>query len=85
MGLRLDALKSSKQMEQDIFGIEYDWRESLMRENVEKIWNQFFGICMKKHLTLDKNELTVAGLTLCVAGLTLCVAGLTRSGRFLNT
>ena len=24
-----------------------------MRENAEKNWNQFFGICIKKHLTLD--------------------------------
>jgi hypothetical protein len=48
-----------------------------MRENVEKIWNQFFGICMKRHLTLDKNELTVAGLMPCVEGLTPCVECLT--------
>ena len=48
MGLRLDALNGSKQMEQDIFVLEYEYREALMRENVEKKWNQFFGICMKK-------------------------------------
>ena len=48
--------------------------ETLTRENAEKIWNQFFLICMKKYLTLDKNELSVAGLMqMLVAGLSLAV------------
>jgi hypothetical protein len=59
MGLRLDALKSSKQIEQDIFEIEYDLMETLTRENEKKIWNQFFVICMKKHLTSDERKMRI--------------------------
>lgn len=42
MGLRLDALKASQQMEQDIVVIEYDGMETLMRENVEKEMESIF-------------------------------------------
>ena len=48
MGLRLEALKSSKQMEQDIFEIENDCVKALRRENDKKEWNQFFEICIQK-------------------------------------
>ena len=30
-----------------------------MRENAEKKWNQFFGICIEKHLTLDEDVIIV--------------------------
>jgi hypothetical protein len=30
-----------------------------MRENAEKNWNQFFGICIEKHLTLDAGVIIV--------------------------
>jgi hypothetical protein len=48
MGLRLEALKGSKQMEQDMFVVEYECMESLTRENAERNGIQFFGNCMQK-------------------------------------
>jgi hypothetical protein len=59
MGLRVDALKGSKQMEQDMFVIENECRKALMREKMKKKWNQFFGNCIEKHLTLDENGMTI--------------------------
>ena len=38
-------------MEQDIVVLEYECVKALMRENVKKKWNQFFGICIEKYLT----------------------------------
>ena len=58
-------------MEQDIVVLEYECVKALMREKMKKKWNQFFGICIKKHLTLDENVMTI-----------LCsVAGLMRVSR----
>jgi len=54
MGLRLDALKGSKQMGQDMFEFENECMKALMRENAEKKCNQFFVINTKKHLTSDE-------------------------------
>ena len=48
MGLRLEALKGSKQMEQDMFVVEYECMEALTRENAERNGIQFFGNCMQK-------------------------------------
>jgi hypothetical protein len=42
MGLRLDALKGSRQMEQDMFVLENEYRESLKREKVEKEMESIF-------------------------------------------
>jgi hypothetical protein len=59
MGLRLDALNGSQQMEQDMFVIEYECMEALMREEMKNKWNQFFGICIEKHLTSFENVMTI--------------------------